>query len=93
MRQVILALMLAATGLAFSYAGASAQHLYKPDADVDVDFYVVPDAADSVPKPTGARVYSYYQTEPGFHRPQRPGGCGTYFYWNGEHCADARDKR
>jgi hypothetical protein len=93
MRQVILALMLAATGLAFSHASASAQGFSKPDANVDADYYFVPDAADSEPKPTAPRVYGYYQAEPGLDRPRRPGGCGTFFYWDGERCADARDKR
>jgi hypothetical protein len=25
--------------------------------------------------------------------PRRSGGCGTYYYWDGEQCVDARWKR
>ena len=45
------------------------------------------------PKPVGPRVYGYYQDKVELDRPQGPGGCGTYFYWDGERCADARNKK
>jgi hypothetical protein len=48
-------------------------------------------------KPTGPRVYGYYEDiEPApmieMERPSGPGGCGEFFFWNGERCVDARNK-
>lgn len=46
----------------------------------------------------GPRVYGYtrdYNTEAEFEGdyPRRSGGCGTYRYWNGDRCVDARNRR
>lgn len=49
--------------------------------------------------PSGYADYSrrdyprnYYYDAP-VRRMIRPGGCGTYRYWNGERCVDARYER
>jgi hypothetical protein len=43
---------------------------------------------------SGPRVYGYVATpdeaEP--ERPSGPGGCGTFRYWNGDKCVDARNR-
>ena len=91
MRAVILALTIAGTGLLGSYSGAQAQN--RPmnnfgDAG--------PPVVATEPKPVGPQVYGYYQerSSPRFEmdRPEGPGGCGVYFYWDGKRCADARNK-
>jgi hypothetical protein len=44
----------------------------------------------------GPRVYGYARrsyepdVEVEVDRPSRPGGCGTYRFWNGYECVDAR---
>ena len=43
----------------------------------------------------GPRVYGYTREyrdgdDTFAVRPSGPGGCGTYFYWNGDRCVDAR---
>ena len=43
----------------------------------------------------GRRVYGYvpsYDVDHYAERPNRPGGCGTFFYWDGEACVDARNR-
>lgn len=94
MRRVLLALTLACAGTVYGFASANAQTAYAPDPGYDVDTYVAPrDDEDGGPKPLGPRVYGYYQAdEPDFSRPQGSGGCGTYYYWNGHKCVDARNK-
>ena len=93
MRRVLLALTLACAGTVYGFASANAQSLYAPDADYEVDTYAVPADEDGGPKPRGPRVYGYYQAdEPDFGRPAGSGGCGTYHFWNGEKCVDARNK-
>jgi len=92
MRRTVIAAALAAAGLIWTYAGANAQSVYRPDADVDTEFYEAP-AEDVAPKPTAPRVYGYYRDDGvELDRPSGPNGCGTYFYWNGERCVDARLK-
>ena len=93
MRQAILAAALAATGLVFGYASANAQSIYSPESDVEVEAYAGGPSREFVPKPIGPRVYGYYEDEAELGRPDGPNGCGTYFYWNGERCVDARNKR
>jgi hypothetical protein len=93
MRRAIIALTIASAGLLVAYAGAEAQVLSKPDSSGK---YIVPGSGlDSDPKPVGPRVYGYYEAMPAPETfgPDGPGGCGTYFYWNGERCVDARNKR
>jgi hypothetical protein len=44
----------------------------------------------------GPRVYGYVATpdeaDAQLERPSGPGGCGTYRYWNGDKCVDARNR-
>jgi len=45
--------------------------------------------------PRGPRVYGYTRSddvnvEVELGRPAAPGGCGTYRFWNGRECVDAR---
>ncbi|MDX2204156.1 MAG: hypothetical protein NW223_15500 [Hyphomicrobiaceae bacterium] len=43
----------------------------------------------------GRRVYDYgpsYDVDRNARRGGRPGGCGTYHFWNGETCVDARNR-
>lgn len=44
----------------------------------------------------GPRVYGYASNDPpvdaDVDRPARSGGCGTYYFWNGSYCEDARDR-
>lgn len=87
----------AATGAALvaGYGSATAQLVIEtPPADVYVG---TPYAYDSGYYTTrrGPRVYGYtreyrYDDDAIAIRPNGPGGCGTYFYWNGDRCVDAR---
>ena len=60
--------------------------------------YVGPPAYDSYysyygPAYSGPRVYGYtryYDDDVAY--PSRSGGCGTYYFWNGERCVDARNR-
>ena len=36
--------------------------------------------------------YGYRADEPMAEERGTPGGCGTYFYWSGDRCVDARNK-
>lgn len=90
MRRTILALAVASMAFAAS-SGAQAQS--KPVYEGPVG----PPVVANEPKPVGPRVYGYYEeVEPApmveVERPSGPGGCGEFFYWNGERCVDARDK-
>jgi hypothetical protein len=43
----------------------------------------------------GPRVYGYYRDDDAdviVRRPSLAGGCGTYQYWDGHRCVDARDR-
>jgi hypothetical protein len=43
----------------------------------------------------GPRVYGYYRDDDEdvvVRRPSFSGGCGTYRYWNGYRCVDARNR-
>jgi hypothetical protein len=87
MRRLILATALVGSGLLFGLAGANAQGVDKPDK---------PDGpALSERFPQGPRVYGYYRQDGQWvaRKPQDRGGCGTYHFWNGEYCVDARDGR
>jgi hypothetical protein len=74
--------------------GAHAQDVYvdetgRPDAPyVDhrdvVGEEVIEEAAPVAPDISGPRVYGWNYVE------IRPEDCGTFKYWNGEYCADAR---
>lgn len=89
MRKMLLAFAIATLAVPAAYSGAQAQTF---DDRVDKP----PVAADD-PKPLGPRVYGYYQdVEPApmieMERPSGPGGCGEFFFWNGDRCVDARNK-
>lgn len=103
MRSTILKLALAAFGAAAFATTASAQSVGvyvgpTPYYDYPGSYYY--------DGPTyGPRVYGYtrYYSAPAAEpapapgivepdRPSGPGGCGTYRFWNGERCIDARYK-
>jgi hypothetical protein len=80
---------------AVTLGGASAQEVYVDDADVyDDDTYVeAPAVVEEEPVIVeegpaaegvivGPRVYGWSEI--------RPANCGTFKYWDGETCADAR---
>lgn len=89
-------LVLAASVLA---AGtAAAQEVYIEDDAAFYDDPVIEEPAyvdetviertepvDEEPRALGPRVYGWDSTEP-------PTSCGTFKYWNGEYCADARSE-
>jgi hypothetical protein len=88
------ALLLATVG-ALSAGGAAAQEVYVEetyeeagDFDdtpyVDHRAYVEPEAEAPGVAVAGPRVYGWSWEE------ARPDDCGTFKYWNGEYCADAR---
>ena len=96
MRRLMLAAAATGAVLVATYGTANAQLVIEtPPADVYVG---TPYAYDSGYYTTrrGPRVYGY--TREYRHddddtigtRPNGPGGCGTYYYWNGERCVDAR---
>jgi hypothetical protein len=68
--------------------GAAAQEVYVDDMDgYDDETYVeTPALEDDAPIAdgivVGPRVYGWSEI--------RPANCGTFRYWNGETCADAR---
>jgi hypothetical protein len=97
MRSILLSAALAAAALLGGYGTASAQ--------VGFGIYLGPDHYDDGPtyyrySEPAPRVYSYrrYDSEPideGADVVVRrgSGGCGTYYFWDGERCVDARQKR
>jgi hypothetical protein len=95
MRLIMLSAALAATALVGSYASASAQ-------GVGVEIYAGPNYYDEsyysyryVER--GPRAYRRYYSEPVDDDAdvvvRRSGGCGTYYYWDGDRCVDARIRR
>ena len=89
MRRTILAVAIATLALPAAYSGAQAQSM-------EERFDKPPVAADDL-KPTGPRVYGYYEEADRppmieMERPSGPGGCGEFFFWNGERCVDARSR-
>jgi hypothetical protein len=89
------AIITAAVALASLVAGNPAS------AQVGFGVYVGPsysyDDYDYAPPPPRARVYGYtstydYDPQPGVvvRVPGRRGGCGEFFYWDGNRCVDAR---
>ncbi len=94
MRNLMLAAAATSAALVAGYGSATAQVVIEtPPADVYVG---QPYAYDSdYTTRRGARVYGYtreYRVDDDAIavRPSGPGGCGTYFYWNGDRCVDAR---
>jgi len=96
MRRLMLAAAATGAALLAGYGSAAAQLVIEtPPADVYVD---TPYSYDSGYYTTrrGPRVYGYtreyrYDDDDAVSlRPSGPGGCGTYYYWNGDRCVDAR---
>ena len=95
MRRLMLAAAATGAALFAGYGSAAAQVVIEtPPADVYVG---TPYAYDSGYYTTrrGPRVYGYardyrYDDDAIAVRPSGPGGCGTYYYWNGDRCVDAR---
>lgn len=67
--------------LSASAASAAAQEVIVEDeaASVDAPYDIDDDATSDLP--VGPRVYGWSSA---------PANCGTFKYWNGEYCADAR---
>lgn len=100
--------VLAAAGLAMTAATSQAQSIgVEIDADGPVygyaDFggygpgysrgYYGYRSAAPVRRSYGGAYYGYRSEEPVVVEERRGGGsCGTYFYWNGDRCVDARNK-
>ena len=91
MRALILALAVASVGF-----GSGAQAQKKP-------MYDDPGAPPALTEeqPAGPRVYGDSQRDPApgpdagmieLDRPSGPGGCGQFFFWDGDRCVDARSK-
>jgi hypothetical protein len=95
MRRFMLTAVATGAALAAGYGSATAQLVIEtPPADV---YVATPNAYDSGYYTTrrGPRVYGYtreyrYDDDAIAIRPNGPGGCGTYYYWNGDRCVDAR---
>jgi hypothetical protein len=90
MRRTILAAAIAVLALPTAFGSAQAQIIYD-------DGYDRPPVRVDEPRPIGPRVYGYYEdVEPAprieLERPSGPGGCGEFFFWNGDRCVDARNK-
>jgi len=93
MNSIVLKIALGAAALAISYAGASAQGVgiyVGPGGYYDDPYYTSPGYVER-----GPRVYGYrrYYSEPlvdDAEIPRLSGGCGTYYFWDGERCVDAR---
>ncbi len=94
MRRLMLTAAFTGAALVAGYGSATAQLVIEtPPADV----YVGTRSYDSgyYYDRRGPRVYGYTREyrdgdDTFAVRPSGPGGCGTYFYWNGDRCVDAR---
>jgi len=93
MRRTIILSLAAATVSTTAWCGsASAQ-------GIGVEIYAGPRAYEYSDYGYRPRVYDYtrrdYNTEAELEGdyPRRSGGCGTYRYWNGDRCVDARNRR
>lgn len=67
--------------LSASAACAAAQEVTVEDEAAYADAPYEIDDADIADLPVGPRVYGWSSA---------PANCGTFKYWNGEYCADAR---
>lgn len=75
--------------LTIGMGSAAAQEVYlddeEPMVEVPAEAYADAEPADEVDiVDPGPRVYGWHGL--------RPENCGTFKYWNGEYCADARDE-
>lgn len=74
-------------------SGLAAQAQDKPVGPGEPSIMVAPEDGDTdMDGNTGTRVYGFYREDGDAVRPSNPGGCGTYYYWDGSGCVDARDK-
>jgi len=83
MRASILLAAAAIAGTAALSGSASAQ----------MGVYVAPgDYYFETPAPRAYGNNYYYDSDPAYvaRRPYGRGGCGVYYFWNGERCVDAR---
>lgn len=95
MRRFMLAAALTGAALVAGYGNATAQFVIETQpADV---YVATPNAYEAgyYTDRRGPRVYGYnrayrYDDDAIAVRPNGPGGCGTYYYWNGDRCVDAR---
>jgi hypothetical protein len=93
MRTPIAVAALTAAGLLTGASTASAQSATYPIyADQEIEVRPAPPLTTRAPayRPP---VYGYRAYAPPPVRvPRVHGGCGTYFFWNGERCVDARNR-
>jgi hypothetical protein len=97
MRRFMLTAVATGAALVAGYGSATAQLVIEtPSAGVYVG---TPNTYDSryytdrrAPRVYGyTRGYRYDEDDDAVAiRPNGPGGCGTYYYWNGDRCVDAR---
>ena len=92
MRDKLILAATTAVAITMLSAGASAQGIgiyIGPPAAYDYEYYGYgPEYRSYRPRSYGYRRYSddaYIENDR-----VRRGGCGTYHYWNGERCVDAR---
>jgi hypothetical protein len=98
MKISVLAALAGAMGLAAVSTAASAQVGFGvyvgPGPGYDYDYY---DAPAYAPPAYGPRVYGYTQYGDDDvvvrRESRRRGGCGTYRYWDGDRCVDARYRK
>jgi hypothetical protein len=100
-RTMTIAVAAAAMGLAAWSSSASAQvgvEIYtEPPAAYEPDYrrpgyygYRAPGYANRTPGYASSRPYSAPGVEVDVDYPHGRGGCGTYRFWNGRECVDAR---
>lgn len=97
MRRLMLTAVATGAALVAGYGSATAQLVIEtPPADVYVGTPYAYDSGYYYTDRRGPRVYGYtreyrYDDDDAVAiRPSGPGGCGTYYYWNGDRCVDAR---
>lgn len=85
MRRAIIAAAASVVACGTAYAQEVYEEPYIDDDDTYVDgpAYTDPDSVEDGAI-LGPRVYGWQQI--------RPATCGTFKYWNGEYCADARSE-
>jgi hypothetical protein len=95
-RLIILAAAAAGLGMAGNASAQSIELYVGPPAAYGPSYYSEDDDGSLTRRGyrSGRRVYGYVATpgEAELERPSGPGGCGTYRYWNGDKCVDARNR-
>jgi hypothetical protein len=94
MKAILISVCLAVLGVLGLNTSASAQGVGIYVGPGPSYYYDDPDYryVERAPRP---RYYSAprYEDDYVVTAPRRSGGCGTYYYWDGEQCVDARWKR